>query len=95
MNLVKRLRSSSGDGRAFHIYSPGVPPVIRNHPVGSKLLNRWNPSATMSEDKNKLRKLFGVNPMHMVGEGARSKCWAVNDPKTHEIKLLKHVEVEG
>ena len=48
----------------------------------------------MSEDKNKLRKLFGVNPMHMVGEGARSKCWAVNDPKTHEIKLLKHVEVE-
>ena len=49
---------------------------------------------TMAEDKNKLRKLFGVNPMHMVGEGARSKCWAVHDPKTHEIKLLKYVEIE-
>ena len=48
----------------------------------------------MAEDKNKLRKLFGVNPMHMVGEGARSKCWAVHDPKTHEIKLLKYVEIE-
>lgn len=49
----------------------------------------------MSEEKNKLRKLFGVNPMHLVGEGARSKCWAVTNPKSNEILLLKHVEVEN
>ena len=56
-------------------------------------MSRLECTYLMADDKNKLRKLFGVNPMHMVGEGARSKCWAVNDPKTHEIKLLKHVEV--
>lgn len=49
----------------------------------------------MSEDKNRLRKLFAVNPMHKVGEGARSKCWAVFDPKTHEVRLLKYVAVEN
>lgn len=49
----------------------------------------------MAEDKNRLRKLFGVNPMHLVGVGARSQCWAVTDPKTQEILLLKHVVIEN
>lgn len=47
----------------------------------------------MTDDKNKLKKMFGVTVLYHVGDGARSRCWCAHN-KNREVLLLKHVQIE-